>query len=356
MASQLRQRRGGGAPLFQVVDDDNDTKKSSASVPVQHKKKTINANNSKKRSLMFLVCGLVYLFYPVLIYAPQALGIWIASGLDVDELLGPGIRDMVGNLVHDPDELIAWGKMAQLEANPSALVHAQDVILQEYEQYRAQYSIPILSEMDPEEQEELDPKHEWKTLFLKAMGRTTCVAKHFPQTLAAVEASGFLPYSVMISRMGPGQTIEPHTGFSKIIQIYHLALVVPNNNVTTEGANYPPYSNDYVRSQKPWMQVQDCHDYHTYNKTNKCHRIETYHWKEGQEFIFDDSFPHWTHNPTDEERLIFFMHIPRVDFKGWRENFIARFFCYAFSFVPFPGVMKLVTATKATCDQSMSVN
>lgn len=352
MASELRQRRGAGgashAGMFQVVDSGVDDKKSKASPA-----KTSGSSSSKK-ILGILVCGLVYLFFPVLIYTPQALYIWAASGFDVDELLGPGIRDMVGNLVKDPEELIAWSYMAELEANPSALVKAREDILAEYENYRSKYSIPILSEMDPEEQLELDPNHEWKTLFLRAMGRETCMAKMFPKTIAAVEASGFVPYSIMISRMGPGQTIEPHTGFSKMIQIYHVSLKVPNNNVTTEGANYPPYSNDEVRSQKPYLQVQDCHDYHTYNRTNKCDRIETYHWKEGQEFIFDDSFPHWTHNPTDEERLILFLHINRIDFKGWKENLIARIFCSAFALVPFPGVMKLVTAHDATC-QAMGI-
>jgi Aspartyl/Asparaginyl beta-hydroxylase len=353
MASELRQRRGGGgaasASMFQVVDSGIDDKKDSRSSPTHSE-----SLSTSKKTLLVLACGIVYLFFPVLIYVPQALYIFAASGFDVDEFLGPGLRNMVGNLVKDPEELIAWGKMAELEANPTTLVRARDAILQEYEDYRSKYSIPILSEMDPEEQEELDPKHVWKTLFLRAMGRETCVAKLFPKTIAAVKASGYVPYSIMISRMAPGQTIEPHTGFSKFIQIYHMSLTVPNNNVTTEGADYPPYSNDEVMSQKPYLQVQDCHDYHTYNRTNKCDRIETYHWKEGQEFIFDDSFPHWTHNPTQEERLILFLHIHRIDFKGWKENLIARILLSAFNFFPFPGVMKLVRGHEATC-QAMGI-
>jgi beta-hydroxylase len=136
----------------------------------------------------------------------------------------------------------------------------------------------------------------------------------------------------MFSRMAPGQKIEPHTGFSKFIQIYHLALKVPQTG------------------PRPYLQVQECDDE---EETINCRR-EEYQWKEGREFIFDDSFTHWTENPNSEERIVLFLHIKRVDYKGWRESLIASVMAYIFSWVPFESVLLLVRGTESTCNAKIS--
>lgn len=94
------------------------------------------------------------------------------------------------------------------------------------------------------------------------------------------------------------------------------------------------------------MQVQECDDD---EETINC-RHERYEWTEGREFIFDDSFTHIAENPNTEERIVLFLHIKRVDYKGWRESLIASIGAYIFSWVPFDSVLKLVSGTEATCN------
>ena len=128
-----------------------------------------------------------------------------------------------------------------------------------------------------------------------------------------------------------------------MIQIYHLALRVPIQDSPIQDANNLPL--------RPFLTVKQCDDEDTEeppNQSKNC-RIERYEWTEGREFIFDDSFTHYAENPTDYERLVLFLHIKRIDLKGWREELIASIMCYIFSWVPFESVMKLVRGTEATC-------
>ena len=116
-----------------------------------------------------------------------------------------------------------------------------------------------------------------------------------------------------------------------MIQVYHLALKVPQPTTPNE--------------PRPYLSVKECDDE---EETLNC-RTEQYHWTEGREFIFDDSFTHFAENPTNEERLVLFLHIKRIDFKGWREELIASIMCYIFSWVPFESVIRLVKGTEKTC-------
>jgi aspartyl/asparaginyl beta-hydroxylase (cupin superfamily) len=115
-----------------------------------------------------------------------------------------------------------------------------------------------------------------------------------------------------------------------MIQIYHLALKVPEAE---------------SEEKRPYISVKECDDE---EETLNC-RSQEYRWTEGREFIFDDSFTHYAENPTDEERLVLFLHIKRIDFRGWREELIASIMCYIFSWVPFESVIRLVKGTEKTC-------
>lgn len=287
----------------------------------------ISRKNAVYYAPLLLFC---YVFGPTAIHIPNALYIWASHGFVTEHLLGAGIRPMVSSMLQEPHQLMVGDVQP-----PTPMAAYKDILLEEYEAYRKTHELPIISALDPEEQGPLDTKGVWKTLFLKAMGRYTCAAPHFPKTLEAVRNSGLTAYSIMFSRLAPGQKIEPHTGFSKMIQIYHLALKVPVPDDP---------------QKKPYINVQECEDE---EETVGC-RTETYHWTEGKEFIFDDSFTHYAENPTDEERLVLFMHIKRVDFKGWREELIATIAAYIFSWVPFESVLLLVRGTEKTCAMDTS--
>jgi len=282
-----------------------------------------------RRGLLCLM--LLYVVCPTLLHIPKALFIWASHGFVLEFLLGAGIHDLVGSMVQDPHKLMATDVETPLFAY-------KDILLEEYEEYLKSHEVPIIADLDPTEEGLLDTKAEWKTLFLKSMNRYTCAAPHFPRTLEAVRNSGLTGYSIMFSRLAPGQTIAPHTGFSKMIHVYHLALKVPH---TPDN-----------KSQQPWIKVRECDDDMDVEDQQTAHvncREETYSWKEGKEFIFDDSFTHWVENPSDEERVVFFMHIKRIDFKGWREELIASILVYVFSCVPFDSVVKVVEGMKEMC-------
>ena len=292
----------------------------------------------RSKSFYLVLVLWLYIFGPTALQIPHAIFVWASHGFVTESLLGAGLRGLVGGMVKDPSQLMV-GDVTP----PTPLAAYKDILLAEYEEYRKKHEIPIISNLDPDEQGPLDTKGEWKTLFLKAMGRYTCAAPHFPRTLEAVRNSGLTAYSIMFSRLAPGQIIEPHTGFSKMIQIYHLALKVPIQDSPVKDANNLPL--------RPFLTVKQCEDEDEQeppNQTKNC-RMEKYEWTEGREFIFDDSFTHYAENPTDSERLVLFLHIKRVDFKGWREELIASIMCYIFSWVPFESVLKLVRGTEATC-------
>lgn len=299
----------------------------------------------RSKSFYLVLLLWLYIFGPTASHIPHAIFVWASHGFVTEFLLGAGLRGLVGSMVKDPSQLMV-GDVTP----PTPLAAYKDILLAEYEDYRQKHEIPIISNLDPDEQGPLDTKGEWKTLFLKAMGRYTCAAPHFPRTLEAVRNSGLTAYSIMFSRLAPGQIIEPHTGFSKMIQIYHLALKVPIQESPIKDANNLPL--------RPFITVKQCEDEDEQeppNQTKNC-RMEKYEWTEGREFIFDDSFTHYAENPTDYERLVLFLHIKRVDFKGWREELIASIMCYIFSWVPFESVLKLVRGTEATCALDSAAN
>jgi len=164
-----------------------------------------------RRNFFLPLLVLLYIVGPTASHIPRTLWVWASHGFVTEFLLGAGLHDLVGSMVKDPHQLMV-GDVSP----PTPLAAYKDIILEEYEQYRSKHEIPIISNLDPEEHGLLDTKGQWKTVFVKAMGRYTCASAHFPRTLEAVRNSGLTAYSIMFSRLAPGQKIEPHTGFSKM--------------------------------------------------------------------------------------------------------------------------------------------
>ena len=73
-------------------------------------------------------------------------------------------------------------------------------------------------------------------------------------------------------------------------------------------------------------------------------------WEEGKEFVFDDYFVHAAYNPSDEERVILFLHLQRIDLKGWRQRLLSGMFHWIFARVSFAPALSLVQGTEKSCN------
>lgn len=328
MSQQVRQRRSDTQCLDVQAGDSISSDDTIKNVVITSTLiRSITSRRHAIKTIPFIL--FVYVFGPEIIRLPKAFWVYARGGFDVDELVGPGFNDLVGNMVRDPSSLIAWDYMTKLEENPTGMAAYKDVILEEFEAFRKLHEVPVFAELDEAEHRALDPSGAWKSLIPLVMSRRTCAAKFFPKTLEAARKSDLIFYSIMFSIMAPGMRIEPHNGFSKFIQTYHITLKVPQ-----EGP-------------RPFFQIHECSGLDVTDHT--CSHIERYEWEEGKEFIFDDSFTHWGENPSDEERLVLIMQISRIDFKSWRERFVARMVVYLFTFYPFQSAIAVVKGTEQTC-------
>ena len=258
----------------------------------------------------------VFLFGPFLPYAPKALFFLVSSGFAFDDFVGAGLDDVVNSMVVDPKRIF------HDDFPETNLVAKREIFLKEFEHYSATHPLPLISDLDAVEQGPLDTEGVWKTLFLKSGGRNTCAAKYFPETVKAAEESPFKVLSIMFSRLAPGQVIPPHTGYTKLIQLYHLGLKVPKSE------------------PKPYLTAWECEG---------CPEQKMV-WAEGKEFVFDDSFVHAAKNPSEEDRVILFLHLQRIDFKGWRQEMLSGIFHWIFSMLPFAPALSLVEGTEKSCD------
>ena len=134
-----------------------------------------------------------------------------------------------------------------------------------------------------------DTTNSWKTLYLRAYNKNTHIAKYFPITMKLIN---LCPCTLaFFSILKPGAKLSPHVGIYKGVIRYHLSLIVP----------------------KEW---------------NKCYiNINgiILNWIEGSDIMFDDMFPHYVENNTNETRVILFLDIKR-DFHNIFLNCINTFF------------------------------
>ena len=116
----------------------------------------------------------------------------------------------------------------------------------------------------------------WRTFFFKGFG------KWLPQNCAraprTAELLRRLPLvsTAMFSIIDGGKHIPPHVGFFKSVLRYHLALVVP--------ADAPVYI--VVGGRQ-------------------------YHWREGEDVLFDDTYRHEVWNKSRERRVVLFCDVLR---------------------------------------------
>lgn len=132
----------------------------------------------------------------------------------------------------------------------------------------------------------------WGIIILRLYNKDTMKLRLFPETHNLLK---MIPHctTAMISILPPNKKIPIHCGPYKGVLRYHLGLIVPN-----QYWNCSLYVNKHV-----------------------------YHWQEGQDLIFDDTFPHLVHNNTDQYRVILFLDIQRR-FDNPIINIINRCFLY----------------------------
>jgi aspartyl/asparaginyl beta-hydroxylase (cupin superfamily) len=140
-------------------------------------------------------------------------------------------------------------------------------------------SIPKYHEIDKNQTyiaATVDQDRAWRTYMVYALGkRNEVYAAQCPRT---AELLARVPNIVnaFFSILDPGKSIPAHEGGYRGLLRYHLGLLVP-------------------REQPPHIRVKD----------------QTFRWKEGEAFIFDDSWEHEVTNRSPELRVILAVDILR---------------------------------------------
>lgn len=137
-------------------------------------------------------------------------------------------------------------------------------------------AIPGFQEISPD-QYRLATEQNWKTFVLFGFGqRLEKNTQLTPKTAALLEKVPNLQ-TAMFSILAPGYHIPAHKGVTKGILRSHLGLIIPKER------------------EKCRIRVDD---------------VIT-PWKEGEIFVFDDTFEHEVWNDTDEERVILLFDFDR---------------------------------------------
>lgn len=136
--------------------------------------------------------------------------------------------------------------------------------------------IPAFHELSPD-QYRLSQAKNWKTFILFGFGqRMETNTKLTPKTAEILEKVPNLQ-TAMFSILAPGYHIPAHKGVTKGILRSHIGLIIPKDR------------------EKCRIRVDDT--------------ITA--WKEGEIFVFDDTYEHEVWNDTDEERVILLFDFDR---------------------------------------------
>ena len=137
-------------------------------------------------------------------------------------------------------------------------------------------AIPGFQEVSPD-QYRLATGKSWRTHFLYGFGeRLATNTKLTPRTAALLEQVPNLQ-TAMFSILAPGYHIPAHTGVTKGILRAHLGLIVPEDHAACR------------------IRVADT----------------ITPWREGETFVFDDTYEHEVWNETDQERVILIFDFDR---------------------------------------------
>jgi len=154
------------------------------------------------------------------------------------------------------------------------------IIKEEFFAYLQDYQLSRVSIVDPS-QGYLDLEHSpdipWEVLILRVFNRDTEKIKHFPSTYSLISQLPGCTFA-MFSVLHPGKVVPPHFGVYKGVWRYHLAISTPK---------------DYLKC------------------TLRINGL-TYHWKEGEDVLFDDTYYHEVMNLShNESRVVLLLDMKR---------------------------------------------
>lgn len=158
------------------------------------------------------------------------------------------------------------------------------IIEQEYLDYCKSHALKRISEID-EGQLFLDKdKEKWHIVAMLLYGQQTSEVQNFPKTWKLVKKIPGLK-SAMFSVLEPGKIIPSHRGIYEGCLRYHLGIRIPRDD------------------SKCFIQIENF----------------KYHWRLGEDIMFDDNFVHFAQNLSSETRVILFLDIEKK-----YENFFAQ--------------------------------
>lgn len=172
-------------------------------------------------------------------------------------------------VVFDIDE--TYPSLRELDAAyPEIRAEVDDVL-------RHRDRLPAYHDLDPDQATISNTTpNEWKIYYLWAMGeRAEPNASACPATTAALERIPHL-FQAFFSILDAGKSVPAHEGPYCGYLRYHLGLIVP--------AQRPPS-----------LRVHDTH----------------YTWREGESFMFDDSWDHEVINDSPGERVVLIVDVLR---------------------------------------------
>lgn len=157
--------------------------------------------------------------------------------------------------------------------------------------------VPYLqyAEHEPLDQwRELNRNLDWTAIHLLKGGlRIKANADLCPRTMDVLSriAQPAIPGAspvALFSLLAPHKTIPPHVGVNNTRLLCHLPLIVPEGGC--------------------WFRVG----------------AETRHWREGEAFVFDDTYEHEAANPTDKLRVVLIFDIWHPDLSDTEKRAIAE--------------------------------
>lgn len=195
------------------------------------------------------------------------------------------VRRYGGRLRHRINAFVAhYSQIANTPTlDPAVFAWSQD-LLNAFEPIRDEVldlvsrtqNVPSLAHLAPDH-EGINQDFGWKSFFLWGYGyRVDRNCARLPKTTEAVERiPGLL--SALVSIHTPGTHLSRHRGVTKGMITLHLPLKVPSNPGACR------------------IEVED----------------QMHIWREGELFIFDDTYEHETWNDTDEPRINLMLHVRR---------------------------------------------
>lgn len=130
-------------------------------------------------------------------------------------------------------------------------------------------AVPLFQDVS-RDQKRISIGDNWRTFILFGFGeKSEKNCRQAPETARMLEAVPNLQ-TAWFSILSPNYHIRPHRGVTKAILRCHLGLIIPKD------------------AENCTMRVAD----------------QTCVWKEGEAFVFDDTYEHEVWNNTDEERVV----------------------------------------------------